>query len=160
MAPDWQSRPRRAIAPSHMQAGGEKSRLFMPEIPENRESKARKRRLFSESAICAISRDFGGQHRGNAVFSDISRGDHSDMAICRVGLLGNAELSGRAQARVVVRVDDRSWHFIHVRSAPTNVRSQLAVRSVYATAGRIGIPARRRSEQGWKRAVTTTVTER
>jgi hypothetical protein len=70
------------------------------------------------------------------------------------------KLSGRAQARVAGRVDDRGWHFIHVRSAPTNVRSQLAVRSVYATEGSIGIPARRGSVQGWKRAVITTVTQR
>src|SRR5580658_9597000 len=69
------------------------------------------------------------------------------------------KLSGRAQARVAGRVDDRGWHFIHVRSAPTNVRSQLAVRSVYATEGSIGIPARRGSVQGWKRAVITTATQ-
>jgi hypothetical protein len=70
------------------------------------------------------------------------------------------KLSGRARPRPTGNHGGRCWHFIHVRSAPTNVRSQLAVRSVYATEGSIGIPARRGSVQGWKRAVITTATQR
>ena len=59
-----------------------------------------------------------------------------------------------------VRDGDRSWHFIHVRSAPTIVRSPLAVRSVYATNGRIEISARCGQTQCWKRAVCTAPVQR
>jgi hypothetical protein len=60
------------------------------------------------------------------------------------------KLSGRARAVALGDCSVSRWQFIHGRSAPTNVRSPLAVRPVYATESCTGILARRSPGLRWK----------